>query len=79
MLMNPICSILYTLASWKFFHVRITEEERTLIGFFGEEYISYQRGVGTGLPFIVGYRLSDDDKDLWLLYDISGDVAENEY
>ncbi|XP_075234690.1 isoprenylcysteine carboxylmethyltransferase ste14 [Lycorma delicatula] len=54
-LLNPVCFIGYTLASWKFFHERITVEEMTLISFFGQDYIEYRKKVPTGLPFINGY------------------------
>ncbi|XP_013785267.1 protein-S-isoprenylcysteine O-methyltransferase-like [Limulus polyphemus] len=57
LLCNPVCLIGYTVASWKFFKTRIIEEEITLLNFFGEDYVMYQKRVGTGLPFIRGYRL----------------------
>jgi len=57
MVMNPVCTILYALFSWKFFSYRIQEEERTLLYFFGQEYASYQRNVPTGLPFISGFTV----------------------
>jgi protein-S-isoprenylcysteine O-methyltransferase len=47
--------VLYAIASWKFFDERITVEEETLLNFFGEAYVDYQKRVGTGLPFIRGY------------------------
>ncbi|XP_014669588.1 PREDICTED: protein-S-isoprenylcysteine O-methyltransferase-like [Priapulus caudatus] len=56
MLCNPICLVAYTLASWRFFKERVIEEEITLLNFFGEDYIDYQKAVPTGLPFIKGYR-----------------------
>lgn len=31
------------------------EEEMYLLNFFGEDYVTYQKKVGTGLPFIKGY------------------------
>lgn len=61
-LVNPICVMAYSLASWKFFNERVTVEEITLINFFGEQYIDYQKKVSTGLPLIKGYRLEE-----WLL------------
>lgn len=57
LLANPVCVVAYAVASWTFFSVRIQEEEIILINFFGEQYFDYQRRVGTGLPFIKGYRL----------------------
>ena len=32
------------------------EEEITLLNFFGEDYLLYQKHVPTGLPFIYGYQ-----------------------
>lgn len=61
-LVNPLCVIAYSLASWKFFNERVTVEEITLINFFGEQYSDYQEKVSTGLPLIKGYRLEE-----WLL------------
>nr|CAG4645779.1 EOG090X0CFU [Lynceus sp. MCZ IZ 141354] len=54
-LCNPICTILYAMASWKFFNQRVYEEEITLCNFFGQQYTAYQKRVSTGLPFIEGY------------------------
>ncbi|XP_068633531.1 protein-S-isoprenylcysteine O-methyltransferase [Battus philenor] len=54
-LLNPVCVVFYTLASWMFFRERVYAEEMTLLAFFGPEYDQYQKKVGTGLPFIPGY------------------------
>lgn len=48
----------YAVASWQFFYNRVILEEITLLRFFGEDYIKYQENVGTGLPFISGYKLN---------------------
>ncbi|XP_038114935.1 protein-S-isoprenylcysteine O-methyltransferase [Culex quinquefasciatus] len=56
-LANPVCFVIYTVASWKFFHDRIFMEEITLLNFFGEEYYKYKQRVPTGLPFIRGYKV----------------------
>ncbi|CAH1401701.1 unnamed protein product [Nezara viridula] len=58
-LVNPICILAYTLASWKFFNDRIIIEELTLLSFFGDDYIEYQKKVPTGLPFIKGYLIDN--------------------
>ena len=57
MLCNPICLVAYSYAAWRFFRVRIEEEEISLLNFFGEEYLEYKKKVGTGIPFIKGYRM----------------------
>ncbi|KAJ8022090.1 Protein-S-isoprenylcysteine O-methyltransferase [Holothuria leucospilota] len=57
LLCNPICLVAYTVASWRFFKERVEDEEITLLHFFGEDYLNYQKKVGTKLPFIKGYRL----------------------
>ncbi|XP_068217889.1 protein-S-isoprenylcysteine O-methyltransferase [Palaemon carinicauda] len=57
-LINPVCTLAYTIAAWSFFYERIYFEEMTLINFFGEKYLDYQKKVGTGLPFIKGYQSS---------------------
>lgn len=54
LLCNPVCIMGYTIASWLFFKDRIQVEEEYLVHFFGQEYIDYQKQVGTGLPFISG-------------------------
>ena len=59
-LCNPVCFVAYTLASWSFFNERIHEEEIALIHFFGNNYIQYQQKVGTGLPFISGFKLNEN-------------------
>ncbi|XP_071451299.1 protein-S-isoprenylcysteine O-methyltransferase [Hetaerina americana] len=56
-LVNPLCAVAYTLASWRFFRDRVMVEEVTLLNFFGEDYYRYQKEVRTGLPFIQGYKL----------------------
>ncbi len=57
MLCNPFCTIAYVWASWNFFNERIICEEITLLNFFGEDYLDYQKRVRTGLPLIKGYRM----------------------
>ncbi|XP_049873782.1 protein-S-isoprenylcysteine O-methyltransferase [Pectinophora gossypiella] len=54
-LLNPVCMLVYTLASWTFFRERVYAEELTLLTFFGQQYVQYQSRVGTGLPLIPGY------------------------
>jgi len=49
-LCNPICICVYALVSYNFFYYRIAEEEKYLIEFFGQRYISYARRVPSGIP-----------------------------
>ena len=55
MVLNPFCLVLYAVASWQFFQDRVEYEEMTLVTFFGDQYLQYQKSVPTGLPFIKGY------------------------
>jgi len=57
-LCNMICMVGYAIVAWRFFDLRIFDEEMFLINFFGIDYIEYQRRVPVGLPFITGYRES---------------------
>ena len=52
LLLNPVCAVAYTGASWYFFYDRIPHEEDLLLNFFGEEYITYRRRTIIGIPFI---------------------------
>ncbi|KAK3932805.1 Protein-S-isoprenylcysteine O-methyltransferase [Frankliniella fusca] len=61
LLINPICLIGYTIVSWSFFNERIFYEEITLLNFFGAEYHRYQQKTSTGLPFIKGYIIEEDN------------------
>ncbi|XP_050307596.1 protein-S-isoprenylcysteine O-methyltransferase [Anthonomus grandis grandis] len=56
-LINPICIPAYTVVSWMFFNSRIYIEEITLLNFFGQNYVEYQKQVETGIPFIKGYKI----------------------
>ncbi|CAK1551378.1 unnamed protein product [Leptosia nina] len=58
-LINPVCMVIYTLVSWSFFQERIFAEEMFLVSFFGNQYLEYQKKVGTGIPFIRGYCPAD--------------------
>ncbi|CAH2095828.1 unnamed protein product [Euphydryas editha] len=55
-LLNPVCTVIYTIVSWMFFNERVYAEEMFLISFFGDQYLKYQKKVSTGLPFINGYE-----------------------
>jgi len=51
-LQNPLSFFLYLVLLMRFFSSRIKAEERALITFFGDAYVSYRKRVGTGIPFI---------------------------
>ncbi|KAF8640078.1 hypothetical protein AX17_001318 [Amanita inopinata Kibby_2008] len=51
-LQNPLSFMLFLGLLWRFFHHRIRAEEKSLISFFGDEYLKYRRQVGTKIPFI---------------------------
>jgi protein-S-isoprenylcysteine O-methyltransferase len=52
LLCNPICTVLYIGASWRFFNARIPFEEETLHGFYRQAYIDYCSTTIVGIPFI---------------------------
>jgi len=52
LLQNPFSFIFFCVALWKFFFYRIRAEEKTLIKFFGKEYVRYRDHVGTKIPFV---------------------------
>lgn len=54
---NFVCFIAYIVVMLQFFRIRIYYEEEALIRFFGSDYTNYQNSVGTGLPFIKGYKV----------------------
>ncbi|XP_066253951.1 protein-S-isoprenylcysteine O-methyltransferase [Euwallacea similis] len=56
-LLNPLCIVAYAVVSWMFFNSRIYIEEITLLNFFGQNYVDYQKRVGTGIPYIKGYEI----------------------
>lgn len=51
-LQNPLSFCIYSVLLMRFFSSRIRAEERALVGFFGDEYVSYRKRVGTKIPFI---------------------------
>ena len=52
MLGNPVCVILYSVVSWRFFQDRIAYEECMLRRMFGQHYAAYALKVPSGLPWI---------------------------
>ena len=42
LLANPLCTVGYALAAWRFFDDRIHYEEQTLVEYFGSDYIQYR-------------------------------------
>ena len=63
LLANPICTIVYAIASFKFFESRIKYEEYHLLNFFGKQYSTYQQNVPTGIPFVKGFVLLEENLD----------------
>ncbi|VDP02901.1 unnamed protein product [Soboliphyme baturini] len=57
LLVNPICTVIFAVVSWRFFNERIFLEEQTLVAFFGMEYVNYQKKVRCGLPWIEGFKI----------------------
>lgn len=53
MLLNPICTLLFTILSYMFFKDRITYEEKTLIDFFGDQYRDYRKKVKLWMPIML--------------------------
>lgn len=52
MLCNPLCTVAYAFASWRFFADRIPDEEEKLLAFFGEEYWRYSQRSYILIPAI---------------------------
>ena len=62
LLVNPLCSVIYSVAAYLFFRDRVYCEELSLLAFFGDAYRAYQKEVSTGLPFIHGYVETDANR-----------------
>ena len=52
LLCNPLCVVVYTMASWHFFNSRIPYEEASLVRFYGQVYRDYARTSYVGIPFV---------------------------
>ena len=52
LLCNPICVVLYTVASWQFFNSRIPYEEECLVRFYRQVYVDYARSTWIGIPLV---------------------------
>ena len=75
MLVNPICSIGFTIVLYFFFKDRILDEEEYLIQFFGDEYIKYQNTTPILIPFI---NLDEETKQASLkLYKYNSKLTEH--
>ncbi|KAL1410358.1 farnesyl cysteine-carboxyl methyltransferase [Vanrija albida] len=53
LLSNIVSTVAFVVILGRFFSSRITNEEKHLIRFFGNDYIEYKKRVGSGLPFLV--------------------------
>ena len=56
MLCNPVCTVVYALAAWRFFSMRVPFEEYHLLLFFGRRYAQYREKTPIGIPFVYGYK-----------------------
>jgi len=54
---NPLCSVAYAFASWRFFKVRIAYEEDLLQRQYPKRYSSYIDSSWLGIPFIKSRKL----------------------
>lgn len=52
LLCNPLCTVLFAAAAWRFFDRRIRAEDRLLASFFGEAWQQYRGQVPSGIPGI---------------------------
>lgn len=62
LLCNPVCTLGFAVASWRFFAARIPNEEELLVQFFREDYVRYMKRVGTGVPMVGGYPVEDAER-----------------
>jgi len=51
-LQNPVSFVVFAVLLWRFFYYRTRAEERALVKFFGDEYVTYRQRVGVKIPFI---------------------------
>ena len=51
-MLNPVCVVLYALAAWLFFYLRIPYEEEMLVKLFGDDYVQYKKRTIIGIPFM---------------------------
>ena len=49
---NVLSLVGYAVVLWLFFSRRIRGEEESLVRFFGDEYLTYRKTTGVGIPFI---------------------------
>lgn len=49
---NYLSTFLYTVTDYMFFRSRIMVEEKHLIDFFGDAYVSYKKRVPSGIPMV---------------------------
>ena len=50
LLVNPLCLVAYTGATFYFFYDRIPYEESLLVRFFGDQYLQFRRRTWIGIP-----------------------------
>ena len=54
LLANPLCTLGYAVAAWRFFAARIPHEEALLRAQYGEAYATYARRAWVGIPGLEG-------------------------
>lgn len=58
---NPVCSLAYAAASWRFFAGRIPHEEALLVDFFGDEYVAYAKRTRILIPLMPSSALGNNN------------------
>jgi protein-S-isoprenylcysteine O-methyltransferase len=57
LLCNPLCIAMYSYSAWMFFKNRIPYEERLLVEFYGQEYVTYMSRTVIGIPFVEPFKV----------------------
>lgn len=52
LLCNPVCTLGFATAAWRFFSARIAYEDHLLSSFFGAQHERYRANVPSGIPLV---------------------------
>lgn len=52
LLCNPVCTLGFATAAWRFFSARIAYEDHLLSSFFGARHERYRANVPSGIPLV---------------------------